>query len=542
MPIKIIALSGPVCSGKTVLAKRLQEGLGAEIVSTKDLIAASLSSTPTTRAEFQAGGDLLDKRDGGKWLANALAQRLSTSDPASSFLVLDSVRIPEQLAELRARFGAMLTHIHLTASISQLEVRYKARSSNMGEFADYQEMRENSATERNVERLSSLADVVIETDKCTDDDLFTRVSARLGVRPGTATACVDVIVGGQYGSEGKGNIVHYLAREYDVLVRVGGPNAGHKVLTGDSSSYTFHQLPSGAIANKKAKLVIGAGAVVRLSTLLKEISDLDVSPGRFLIDGQAMMIGDDDIAWEAAEIKEAIGSTASGAGHATARKILSRDPARLPVLARDIPSLKSYVGDTVEFFAECIAKRKRIMLEGTQGTSLSLHHGTYPHVTSRSTTAPGCLAEAGLSAQHVRKVVMVCRTLPIRVGNTDSGKTSGLMQQEISLEEVSRRSGISLDELQKKERTSTTNRGRRIAEFDWSQFRRSIILNGPTDIALTFVDYLNVGNRNAYRYEQLDPATLRFIEELEKVGGLPVSLISTAFSHRNIIDRRAWSN
>jgi adenylosuccinate synthase len=206
-----------------------------------------------------------------------------------------------------------------------------------------------------------------------------------------------------------------------------------------------------------------------------------------------------------------------------------------------VPQLKAYVQDTVEFFAQCLANGRRIMLEGTQGTSLSLHHGLYPHVTSRITTASGCLAEAGLSSRHVRKVVMVCRTLPIRVGNTSTGNSSGPMQQEIEFEEVARRSGIPLEELRQTERTSTTNRPRRIAEFDWAQFRRSIVLNGPTDIALTFADYLNVANRNAYRYEQLQSETLRFIEELEKVGGVPVSLVSTAFSNRNIIDRRSWS-
>jgi adenylosuccinate synthase len=177
-----------------------------------------------------------------------------------------------------------------------------------------------------------------------------------------------------------------------------------------------------------------------------------------------------------------------------------------------------------------------------QGTALSLHHGFYPHVTSRVTTATGCLAEAGISAKHVRKVVMVCRTFPIRVGDTDSGNTSGQMKQEIDIEEIAIRSNIPIEELKTTERTSTTNRERRIAEFDWAQFRRSVVLNGPTDIALTFVDYLGVTNRDAYRYEQLNASTLRFIEELEKVGGLPVSPVSKAFSHRNIIDRRAWSN
>jgi adenylosuccinate synthase len=114
------------------------------------------------------------------------------------------------------------------------------------------------------------------------------------------------------------------------------------------------------------------------------------------------------------------------------------------------------------------------------------------------------------------------------------------MSGQLNLAEISRRSGIPLDELNKTERTSTTKRERRIAEFDWTQLRRSLILNAPTDIALTFTDYLGIENRSAYRYEQLNETTLRFIEEVEKVSATPVSLIATAFKERNVIDRRMW--
>ena len=124
------------------------------------------------------------------------------------------------------------------------------------------------------------------------------------------------------------------------------------------------------------------------------------------------------------------------------------------------------------------------------------------------------------------------------------------MGLEVSLEAIANRSGIPLKELEKTERTTTTNRQRRIAEFDWEQFKRSgarkgpdvsvVQLNGPTDIALTFVDYFNINNRDAYRFEQLDEFTLRFVEEVERVSGRPVTLLSTAFDWRNVIDRRAW--
>jgi adenylosuccinate synthase len=114
------------------------------------------------------------------------------------------------------------------------------------------------------------------------------------------------------------------------------------------------------------------------------------------------------------------------------------------------------------------------------------------------------------------------------------------MSQPISWAEVSRRSGIPVRELNKKERTSTTNRERRVAEFDWALIRKASSLNGPTDIALTFADYVTIKNREARRFEQLSEETIRLVEEVERVTAAPVSLISTRFHSRSIIDRRSW--
>ena len=121
-----------------------------------------------------------------------------------------------------------------------------------------------------------------------------------------------------------------------------------------------------------------------------------------------------------------------------------------------------------------------------------------------------------------------------------SGWTVGPYRLEITYEELAARSGIDISELKKTETTTTTKRQRRLGEFDWEQLHRSTILNGPTDIALTFVDYLNKANREAYRFDQLKLETVRFIEEVERVSGVPVSLISTNFNWRNVIDRRSW--
>jgi adenylosuccinate synthase len=210
-------------------------------------------------------------------------------------------------------------------------------------------------------------------------------------------------------------------------------------------------------------------------------------------------------------------------------------------MAKDVEKLRPYVRSAHDAIENACRERKRVFLEGTQGTALSLFHGSYPHVTSRDTTVAGCLAEAGISPNRVRKVVMVCRTYPIRVQDPDTeGKTSGPMSQEISLAEIERRSGISLSKLQKTETTSTTKRKRRISEFDWVLLKRAAELNAPTDVALTFVDYLSVKNQEARRFEQLTDETLCFIQEVERVAEAPVSLISTRFHHRSIIDRRGW--
>ncbi|WP_245440800.1 adenylosuccinate synthetase [Mesorhizobium sanjuanii] len=344
-----------------------------------------------------------------------------------------------------------------------------------------------------------------------------------------------VLVGGQYGSEGKGNIVGHIAPEYSLLVRVGGPNAGHKVFAEPEPEAYFH-LPSGTERAPKAQLLLGAGAVLYPPKLLQEIATHHIDAERLSIDPLAMIIEDDDIDVEK-ELLAAISSTAQGVGAASARKIMGRGGKASPVvrLAKDVHELKPFIRESQPILERAFVRGEHVLLEGTQGTSLSLHHGIYPFVTSRETSVAGCLADAGIASTRVRRVVMVCRTYPIRVGGP-----SGDMNLEISYEELARRSGIDIGELKKTETTTTTKKQRRLAEFDWEQLRRSSLLNGPTDIALTFVDYISKTNRDAFRFDQLNLETLRFVEEIERVSGVPVSMISTNFSWRNVIDRRSW--
>jgi adenylosuccinate synthase len=112
--------------------------------------------------------------------------------------------------------------------------------------------------------------------------------------------------------------------------------------------------------------------------------------------------------------------------------------------------------------------------------------------------------------------------------------------RELTWEDVARRAGLNANEIAEAEVTTTTNRTRRVAEFNWGLLRRAASLNGPTDIALSFSDYIDKQNAEARRFEQLTPQTLALVEEIERVTSAPVSLIVTRFAFRNIIDRRTW--
>ncbi|EQD69954.1 adenylosuccinate synthetase, partial [mine drainage metagenome] len=153
----------------------------------------------------------------------------------------------------------------------------------------------------------------------------------------------------------KGQIVSFLAREYDLLVRVGGPNAGHKVF-GDPP-YTHHQLPSGTRYNTEARLLIGPGAVLNVDKLLVEIGDCGVDAGRLVIDRRAMVIAARDIRAERKLVRD-IGSTGSGTGAATARRIMGRHSGTK--LAGDEPRLRPYLGDAFRVLEDAYLNGQRV--------------------------------------------------------------------------------------------------------------------------------------------------------------------------------------
>ncbi len=158
----------------------------------------------------------------------------------------DSARIPGQIEAIRRIYGVEVRHVHLTATDEELRERYEARSREDDEAVAYDELKRNR-TERQIKKLAEVADIVVLPDRCSKEAVLVRATAPLNLYPRLNDALVDVLIGGQFRSEGKGNIVGHIALEYDLLVRVGGPNAGHQVYA-EPKPEKYDHLPSGTRA------------------------------------------------------------------------------------------------------------------------------------------------------------------------------------------------------------------------------------------------------------------------------------------------------
>lgn len=547
---QIVVISGKTCSGKSGLASLLEKEFGFAVVYDRRAIDDS-------EWRLRMGHpDIPDRRheakDADQWMLRE-TQVVCEAEKDDRPLVVDHLNTLAQVLQFRQVFGANLVHVHLYASDPTLHGRYAKRIEGQPSPLSYDEVNQlKDQTE--IQALKDDADVRVYTERSDSNDTLVRVAARLHLYTPPEIRCVDVLIGGQYGSEGKGNIVAYLAREYDVMIRVGGPNAGHTVAS-SAGPYTYHHLPSGS-RDVTARLLLGPGMTIHLPGLLKEIEECGIGKDRLFIDPQATIIEEEDIGTErGGHLVSTIASTGSGSGAAAARRILSRG--KEIRLARDVDELRLYVGtpgnyhgSTSDRLEEAYRSGHSILLEGTQGSGLSIFHGDYPHVTSRDTNVAGCLAEAGISPSRIRKILMVIRPMPIRVGDPDGedGHTSGTLKHSTTFDDIAAFAGLEAQALNTAEKTSTTKRNRRVGWFEWDQFRKACALNAPTDIVLTFADYLKSSNSKARRFEQLDPDTIKFIEELERVSQAPVSLINTRFSRdphasdlRSLIDRRNWT-
>ncbi|HUT82719.1 MAG TPA: adenylosuccinate synthetase [Candidatus Bathyarchaeia archaeon] len=318
-----------------------------------------------------------------------------------------------------------------------------------------------------------------------------------------------IIVGGFWGDEGKGKIISYIAYSEDpaIIARGGvGTNAGHTVIF-EGKKFGLRMIPSGFIS-KKSRLLIGAGVLVDPDVFLKEIEETGCKD-RIGIDFQAGIIEKQhrELDKKDKHLSEKIGSTGSGCGPA------NEDRARRSLkLAKDIPELQSYLTDVSKEINEAINAGKNVVLEGTQGTMLSLFHGTYPYVTSKDVSAPQICSDVGIGPTKVDEVIVVFKAFMTRVGE-------GPMPGTLSEEETMKRGWAEFG--------TVTGRARRSAPIDFDIARKAIRLNGATQIALTKLDILFPEIKGANSKDKLSKGALEFIANIEKETGVPVTLIGT---------------
>ena len=328
-----------------------------------------------------------------------------------------------------------------------------------------------------------------------------------------------VVVGGFFGDEGKGKIISYLAMKDNpkIIVRGGaGPNAGNTIRYGDKI-YKVRMLPSGFL-NKNAKVMIGPGVVINPNVLLKEINDFDTL-GRSFIDKNCGIIEDSHLERDSkGELKEKIGSTGSGTGPANADRAM-----RILKLAKDIDSLSSLIVDVPYEINNALSLNQHVLVEGTQGTFLSLWHGTYPFVTSKDVTASGICADVGLGPKKVDEVIVVFKAYVTRVG-------TGPLAKELTLEEAEKKGWSEFG--------TVTGRQRRAADFDFDLARRAVMLNSATQISITKLDVIFPECTGKTSFEELSKDAQSFIINIENKLNTPVTIIGTGPSINEIIDRR----
>ena len=331
-----------------------------------------------------------------------------------------------------------------------------------------------------------------------------------------------MIVGAQWGDEGKGKIVDLLARESDVVCRYqGGPNAGHTIVTG-GQTYKLHHMPSGILYPGTA-CVIGAGCVIDPETFVLELDELEsrgVSTGEVHVSGNAHLIMPWHVAIDGASERRLgrlqIGTTRRGIGPAYADKAsrlgirvqdlldakilrqkietalaeknvwLERVYGAAPLeledcaerLERVAQRLRPYVSDTSLLVDTALRAGKRVLLEGAQGTLLDLDHGTYPFVTSSNPVASAAATGVGVGPTRIDEVIGVSKAYVTRVGE-------GPFPTEIEGPDQERMRDLG------GEYGTTTGRERRCGWLDLVALRYAARVNGLTAIALTKLDVLS---------------------------------------------------
>jgi adenylosuccinate synthase len=225
---------------------------------------------------------------------------------------------------------------------------------------------------------------------------------------------------------------------------------------------------------------------------------------------------------ESEHLSNKIGSTKSGVGACNAERAL-----RLVKLARQETSLRPYVADTVGEIHRALSNGRNVMVEGTQGTFLSLYHGTYPYVTSKDVTASQACADVGIGPTDVDDVMIIFKAYVTRVGE-------GPLEGQLDREEVLNRGWM--------EHGTVTGRERRAAPFDFKLAKRAVQLNGATQIALTKLDVLFTKAKEVREYGDLPKEARDFVSTIERETKIPVTLIGTGPEEKDIIDRRPSRN
>jgi len=319
---------------------------------------------------------------------------------------------------------------------------------------------------------------------------------------------VIVVVGSQWGDEGKGKIVDFLAEKADIVARAtGGNNAGHTVVVGDEK-FKFHLLPSGIIHKGKLS-VCGNGMVIYPPQIVKEITELEgkgftINDKNLNISSAAHVITEEQVELDKKTGKK-VGTTGRGIGPCYMAKI-ERTGLRMSEFvkedSKEAKKLKPFVKDTYVVLNEAIEQGKNILVEGAQGTLLDIDHGTYPFVTSSNPTAGGACTGLGIGPTKIDSVIAIVKAYTTRVGRgpfpTEQGTDKQTMN-ELKDEKLKPENILKANEgcayctgkvLRKRgaEYGTTTGRARRTGWFDAVIVKYAVRINGLTSIAVTKLD------------------------------------------------------
>jgi len=333
---------------------------------------------------------------------------------------------------------------------------------------------------------------------------------------------LTIIVGGQYGDEGKGTIAAFITLKDRIYaaVRSQGPQAGHTVFY-EGKKYVFRQIPS-AIFNPDTQLLIAVGAVVRPDVVLEEVEmykSFNVER-RLRIDENTTAIFPQHIEREN-ELVQSIGSVGTGVGPAFADRVMRKPD----ILVKFVPSLEKFskcvnVGDIVNDFLD---EDKSVFIEGAHGTGLSNFHGPYPFTNAYDNTASALLSQVGIGPKKADNIILVFKSFVTRVGK-------GPLEGELSAEEV--------EKLGWTEHGTVSGRLRRAAPFDINLAKKSIRLNTPTDLAISKLDVLFPDARGVTDYSNLPQMCQKWLEDKERKLNVPITLIKTGPEVKDIIDLR----